>query len=69
MRKIQRRFTLLQVSHSIEMGREGEGVRIDSGYEEGNNVTPFYDPMISKCIIKGNDRPDALKRRRDSLKG
>ncbi|MCA1062267.1 acetyl-CoA carboxylase biotin carboxylase subunit [Rossellomorea sp. AcN35-11] len=39
---------------------EGEGVRIDSGYEEGNKVTPFYDPMISKCIIKGNDRSDAV---------
>ncbi|MFI8686378.1 acetyl/propionyl/methylcrotonyl-CoA carboxylase subunit alpha [Rossellomorea sp. NPDC077527] len=39
---------------------EGEGVRIDSGYEEGNKVTPFYDPMISKCIIKGRDRNDAL---------
>ncbi|TMU88409.1 acetyl-CoA carboxylase biotin carboxylase subunit [Bacillus sp. BHET2] len=39
---------------------EGEYVRIDSGYEEGNKVTPFYDPMISKCIIKGSDREDAL---------
>ncbi|OXS63357.1 acetyl-CoA carboxylase biotin carboxylase subunit [Bacillus sp. V-88] len=43
----------------LEWG-EGEGVRIDSGYEKGNNVTPFYDPMISKCIIQGNDRQDAL---------
>ncbi|WP_061809836.1 acetyl-CoA carboxylase biotin carboxylase subunit [Rossellomorea vietnamensis] len=43
----------------LEWG-QGEGVRIDSGYEKGNNVTPFYDPMISKCIIQGNDRQDAL---------
>ena len=41
---------------------EGEGIRIDSGYEEGNKVTPFYDPMISKCIIMGNDRSDALNK-------
>ncbi|CAN7441291.1 acetyl-CoA carboxylase biotin carboxylase subunit [Rossellomorea sp. LjRoot5] len=45
----------------LEWG-ESEGVRIDSGYEKGNNVTPFYDPMISKCIIKGNDRQDALNK-------
>lgn len=43
----------------LEWG-QGEGVRIDSGYEKGNNVTPFYDPMISKCIIQGNDRQNAL---------
>ncbi|PFG06825.1 acetyl-CoA carboxylase biotin carboxylase subunit [Bacillus sp. es.034] len=43
----------------LEWG-QGEGVRIDSGYEKGNNVTPFYDPMISKCIIQGKDRQDAL---------
>ncbi len=30
------------------------------GYEEGNNVTPFYDPMISKCIVSGTDRQDVL---------
>ncbi|WP_226674336.1 acetyl/propionyl/methylcrotonyl-CoA carboxylase subunit alpha [Rossellomorea aquimaris] len=41
---------------------EGDGIRIDSGYEEGNKVTPFYDPMISKCIIMGNDRSDALNK-------
>ncbi|MCC5802665.1 acetyl-CoA carboxylase biotin carboxylase subunit [Rossellomorea vietnamensis] len=45
----------------LEWG-QGEGVRIDSGYEKGNNVTPFYDPMISKCIIQGNDRQDALEK-------
>lgn len=43
----------------LEWG-QGQGVRIDSGYERGNNVTPFYDPMISKCIIQGKDRQDAL---------
>ncbi|UXH45515.1 acetyl-CoA carboxylase biotin carboxylase subunit [Rossellomorea vietnamensis] len=45
----------------LEWG-QGEGVRIDSGYEKGNNVTPFYDPMISKCIIQGSDRQDALEK-------
>ncbi|MFT4416113.1 acetyl/propionyl/methylcrotonyl-CoA carboxylase subunit alpha [Fredinandcohnia humi] len=35
-------------------------LRIDSGYEEGTNVTPFYDPMIAKIIVKGNNRSDAI---------
>jgi acetyl-CoA carboxylase, biotin carboxylase subunit len=53
---------------ALEWG-EGEGVRIDSGYEEGNKVTPFYDPMISKCIIKGNDRSDALHKAKAFFEG
>jgi acetyl-CoA carboxylase, biotin carboxylase subunit len=35
--------------------------RIDSGYESGLTVSPFYDPMISKCIISGIDRTQALE--------
>jgi acetyl-CoA carboxylase, biotin carboxylase subunit len=45
---------------SITWGRT-ENVRIDSGYEEGNNVTPFYDPMIAKVIIHGNTREDCIQ--------
>ncbi len=41
---------------------EGEGVRVDSGYEEGNTVTPHYDPMIAKLIVSGKDRADAIGR-------
>jgi acetyl-CoA carboxylase biotin carboxylase subunit len=33
----------------------GEGIRIDTGYREGNKVTPFYDPMIMKVVAT----PDA----------
>lgn len=40
----------------------GKDARIETGYEEGNTVTPFYDPMISKVIIKGDDRVDALSK-------
>ena len=36
-----------------------EGVRIDSGVEEGGNVTPFYDPMIAKIIVHAKDREQA----------
>lgn len=40
----------------------GEGIRIDSGYAEGNSVTPYYDPMIAKIIVSGSDREQALER-------
>ena len=41
---------------------EGEGVRVDTGVEEGDEVTPFYDPMIAKVIARGATRDEALDR-------
>jgi len=41
---------------------EGEGVRVDSGVEEGGAVTVHYDPMIAKVIAHGRDRCEALAR-------
>ena len=40
----------------------GEGVRLDSGYAEGDVVTPNYDPMIAKLIISGATRDEAIAR-------
>ncbi|PJK09658.1 3-methylcrotonyl-CoA carboxylase [Lysobacteraceae bacterium NML95-0200] len=37
-------------------------VRIDSGVVEGDTVTIFYDPMIAKLIVYGQDRRQALVR-------
>jgi acetyl-CoA carboxylase biotin carboxylase subunit len=37
-------------------------VRIDAGYEEGNAVTPFFDPMIAKVIIKESTRSAAIEK-------
>jgi 3-methylcrotonyl-CoA carboxylase alpha subunit len=39
-----------------------DGLRIDSGVEVGDEVTPFYDSMIAKLIVHGPDRDTALAR-------
>ena len=42
-------------------GEDGaKGVRIDAGFEAGDSVTPFYDPMIAKVIVHGATRAEAL---------
>ena len=44
-----------------------EGVRVDSGVDEGDEISMFYDPMICKLITHGNDRTQAISRMRDAL--
>ncbi|HEY6745392.1 MAG TPA: biotin carboxylase N-terminal domain-containing protein [Mycobacteriales bacterium] len=47
----------------------GEGIRVDSGYAEGDTVTPYYDPLMAKLCVWGPDRPAALDRAREALAG
>ena len=47
---------------------EGEGVRIDSGVETGDEVTPFYDAMVAKLITYGETREDARLKMRSALR-
>ncbi|MEU0434585.1 acetyl-CoA carboxylase biotin carboxylase subunit [Streptomyces sp. NPDC006290] len=46
---------------------QGDGVRTDSGLSEGTEVGSLYDPMLSKVIAYGPDRPTALRRLRAAL--
>ncbi|MCE2521506.1 MAG: acetyl/propionyl/methylcrotonyl-CoA carboxylase subunit alpha [Alphaproteobacteria bacterium] len=42
-------------------------LRIDSGVEEGSEVTMFYDPMIAKLVVHGEDRRSAIAAMRHAL--
>lgn len=46
---------------------QGNGVRTDSGLGTGGEVGSLYDPMLSKVIAYGPDRPTALRRLRAAL--
>jgi acetyl-CoA/propionyl-CoA carboxylase, biotin carboxylase, biotin carboxyl carrier protein len=40
----------------------GPGVRVDSGVQEGGEVSPMYDPMVAKLIVWDADRAQATTR-------
>jgi len=42
----------------------GPGVRVDSGILDGGSVTTDFDPMLSKLIVHGRNRPEAIARAR-----
>ncbi|MEI7732115.1 MAG: biotin carboxylase N-terminal domain-containing protein [Verrucomicrobiota bacterium] len=45
------------------------GVRVDTGVQEGGEIPVHYDRMIAKLIVHGKDRRDALGRMREALNG
>src|SRR5258708_6537859 len=45
----------------------GPGIRIDSGVEQGDEITQFYDPMIAKLIVYGEDRAASIARLKRAL--
>ncbi len=53
----------------IRLAPPGESlnVRIDTGVEEGDEISPHYDPMIAKLIVWDEHRDAALARMRKAL--
>lgn len=37
-------------------------IRIDGGVQQGDTISPYYDPMIAKLIVRGSDRNEARAR-------
>ena len=54
-----------KIAHSLLP--TGPGIRVDSGVYPGFEVSPFYDPMISKLIVWGETRAQAILRMRRAL--
>lgn len=48
---------------------DGPGIRHELAVQDQSVVTPFYDPMIAKLIVKGNDRDEAINRMQEALAG
>ena len=45
------------------------GVRVDTGVQDGGEIPMFYDSMIAKLIVHGKDRNDAIAKMREALNG
>mgnify|MGYP001205413980 CR=1 FL=1 len=45
----------------------GPGVRVDSALYQGYSVPPYYDSLIAKLVVFGNDRDECLARLRRAL--
>jgi acetyl-CoA carboxylase biotin carboxylase subunit len=51
------------------LGRpSGPGVRVDSGIEEGSEITPYYDSLLTKLVVWGETRGEAIVRMRRALR-
>jgi len=40
---------------------QGEGIRMDNGFEEGMEVPIYYDPMLAKLVTYGKTREEAIE--------
>jgi len=45
----------------------GHGIRVDSAIYQGYKIPPYYDSMIAKLIVKGENREDAIHKMQSAL--
>jgi acetyl-CoA carboxylase biotin carboxylase subunit len=62
--------TMLPSTGTLRTYRAPEmyGVRVETGYREGQTVSPFYDPLLAKVIAYGTTREQAIGRLSVALK-
>ncbi len=46
-----------------------QGVRVDTGVQEGGEIPMYYDSMIAKLIVHGQSRAEAITKMREALNG
>ena len=69
------RLSVLRWPQHVSFERQAAGagepapVRVDTGVDEGDTITPYYDSMIAKLIVWGEDREQALARLDAALAG
>jgi 3-methylcrotonyl-CoA carboxylase alpha subunit len=51
----------------LAMPAISDELRIDTGVRQGDEITPYYDPMIAKLIVHGGTRAEAMARLRAAL--
>lgn len=56
------------VIETLDIPVDDDNTRVDTGYESGDRVHPWYDPLIAKVIVRGNDRNEAVERAENVLK-
>ena len=57
----------LPASGKIEQLSFGDRIRVDTGVQSGDSISPFYDPMIAKLIAWAPDRSAALGKLQQAL--
>jgi 3-methylcrotonyl-CoA carboxylase alpha subunit len=51
----------------LQLPPSGPDVRVETGIREGERITHYYDPMIAKIVVHGEDRPHAVSRMLSTL--
>ncbi|MCX6180853.1 MAG: acetyl-CoA carboxylase biotin carboxylase subunit [Bacteroidetes bacterium] len=46
---------------------KGLGIRVDDGFEQGGEVSMFYDSMIAKLIVHGKTREEAIAKMQSAI--